>query len=183
MLNSFQSNQVGLDAKHSDESISRILSGHCQPSIRRVLFPNTVCKSKEVTGSSYIPDMPMAQNHVPPQKTDTLCWQYWCLSYHFPPSNWSLLCTLSTPTQNSQAICGSTQLPHSQPILWPGGLSAVVEMRGNNFSLGQRQLCFSSRAGVTKWSTTLVNFWILPWDFTWFFGQFSPVSKHQTFMG
>ena len=37
--------------KHAEKSMCRILSGHRQPAIRPVLFPNTTCKLKEVTGS------------------------------------------------------------------------------------------------------------------------------------
>ena len=78
--------------KHADESICRILSGHCQPSIRPVLFPNTICEFKEITGLSYMSDTPMAQNQVPPPKKNMILYIgvmilyiiYRCLS-SFPP--------------------------------------------------------------------------------------------------
>ena len=97
--------------KHADESICRILSGHCQPSIRPVLFPNTICEFKEIIGLSYMLDTPMAQNHVPPQKRTWyfiyLYIIYRCLS-SFP---------IISPLQIE--VCrvppGSTQVPN-QPL-------------------------------------------------------------------
>lgn len=145
--------------KHADESICRILSGHCQPSIRPVLFPNTICEFEEVTGLSYVYFGQWLKIMYPPKKErDTnICISY-IVYHHFPPSNWNLYPRVHTGTP-------------STPVA--GGLSAVVEMRGNNFSLGQRQLCFSSTGWPVMTLTSLVNGFILR-DFTWFFlGQFA----------
>ena len=182
MLHTFQSNQVGLDAKHSDESISRILSGHCQPSIRRVLFPNTVCKSKEVTGSSYIPDMPMAQNHVPPKKQILYVDNIDVYQHIISPLQIEVYCVPSAPPHETPRPFAG---PHSYPILNQscGQVACQPLWRcEGTISAWGRDSCASAAEGWPP-VTTLVNFLILPWDLTGFLGQFSPVSKHQTFMG
>ena len=122
--------------KHADESICRTLSGHCQPSIRPVLFPNTICEFEEVTGLLYVYFGQWLKIMYPPKKNMIL----YISLYHI------LMFIIISPLQIE--VCrvppGSTQVPH-QP-LWQVACQPLWRCEGTISAWG-RDSCASAAQG------------------------------------